>query len=350
MQLFSNSIIKEHQLTTNQETNLNQYNIMQICLHNIHFDVELTTGIKDNAQKVVFNSGAIKALYQFVFLDTEEANLESKEINTITQFIEDFPDLSINTGKVFEIQVSNKLPNLIDRFMKELQQTISQYLMKSTAVLDKSSKKVKKSDKTKKEKTKDENSLQNASKKTENIIQIAQDYIMMNLYKKLFPLKPEKEDVEIYHKCLKLSWITFSHVGLLVNVDHFVPFAINLMEQFHSAKLPHQKIDIFTQLRTNMLVTLNLHVGKTEGSVDEVLPCLVFAIIKSKPKFLSSNINFIQMYHKQSKSIELNSDFVLLKLVKDYIRNISHINLINVTEQEFSDNCNKAFEKYKDSI
>lgn len=346
MQLFYNTIIKEHQLTTNQEIKLDKFSIIQKYLHNVFFKAELLTRIKDNAQKITFYFGTIKA-FDFA-LDYDDNEFKIVEIKTVKEFIENFPALSKHKGKVFEIQISNKIPKLINQFVNGLQDYLSQNLNNNKDSSEKSDKKRKQSIKIKKEQIIDKNS--NTNDKIDNTIQIIQDYVLMNLYHKLFPLKAEKEDIEIYHKCLKLSWIKFNHVDLLVNVDYFVSFAINLMKQFHLAKLPEQKMEIFSKLIKNILITLNLHLGKRDGSIDDVLPFLVFVIIKSKPKFLSSNINFIQLYHKKPKLIEVNSDFVLLKLVKDHILNLSHINLKNITEEEYSENCKKTFEHYKEVL
>ena len=347
MQLFYNTIIKERQLTTNKEIKLNKFSIIQKYLHNVSFNAELLIRIEDNAQKITFHFGTLKAFNQFA-LDYDDNDLNMVEIKTVTEFIEKFPVLSKYKGKVFEIQISNKIPKLINQFVNGLQDYMSQNLNNNKDFPEQSDKKRKQSVKIKKEQITNKNT--NLNDKIDNTIQIIQDYVLMNLYHKLFPLKAEKEDDEIYHKCLQLSWIKFNHVGLLVNVDYFVSFAINLMKQFHLAKLPEQKMEILSKLIKNILITLNLHLGKIDGSIDDVLPFLVFVIIKSKPKFLSSNINFIQLYHKQPKLIEVNSDFVFLKLVKDHIRNLSYINLKNVTEEEFSENCRKTIEHYKELL
>ena len=99
------------------------------------------------------------------------------------------------------------------------------------------------------------------------------------------------------------------------------------------------------QLKINIILkTLRLNKGNIEGGVDDILPILIFVIIKSRPLFYSSNLSYIQMYYNMNDSITEYQKISLYSTVKELLLNFSHKNVMNITEEEFIDNCKMSQE------
>ena len=278
---------------------------------------------------------------------------DKNNINTIDLFIRKVPFFNKchKNNDIFETQTKYSVPEALNDYYNLMTESIKAYL------IQKEVKKMSIQDTenilsyNKKKKTKEKEKMLNVEatvkKDLNNIIRTIKDYIMSMLYDKLFPKEQSDTDLKIYHQCLKLSWIELYHTGFhekVKNINIFLSNTNTLLNKLDKTKEPSNKVKIMLEIINIILNTLRLNKGKIEGGVDDILPILVFVIIKSKPLFYSSNLSFIQMYYNLNESISEFQKISLYSSVKELLLNFSHKNVMNITEEEFINNCNMSHE------
>ena len=68
----------------------------------------------------------------------------------------------------------------------------------------------------------------------ENVYSKVKRTIMVRLYDKLFPKKPDLEDVSFYNQCLALSWIEPKHLKQEnLFFDNFLPITTSYFDQIN---------------------------------------------------------------------------------------------------------------------
>jgi hypothetical protein len=89
--------------------------------------------------------------------------------------------------------------------------------------------------------------------------------------------------------------------------------------------------------------------GQSDNSVDDALPFLEYAIIKAEPKFLSSNVNYMEMFLDDDlKKSKYGLILTQLNLIVEALNNFTFNNLLNLSEEEFNEKITE--EKRKDKI
>ena len=169
------------------------------------------------------------------------------------------------------------------------------------------------------------------------------NYILIQLYDKLFPKESSAIDNIIYDQCVSLSWIEPSHVGVdpKINVNSYLPFTIQLMNQIDKVKSPNDKLEILTKVIDCISKSLKLCLG-IEGTIDDYLPSLMLVIVKSKPKYLSTTLQYLNMYHHDLKNkINVNT-LSLFIVIKQRLENFSYQDLVDVEESEYIKKCEEA--------
>ena len=83
--------------------------------------------------------------------------------------------------------------------------------------------------------------------------------------------------------------------------------------------------------------------GQSDNSVDDALPFFEYAIIKAQPQFLSSNVNYMEMFLDTNlKKTKYGLILTQLHLIVETLINFSYENLIGLSEEEFNERTLKA--------
>ena len=172
----------------------------------------------------------------------------------------------------------------------------------------------------------------------ENIHEIVANYIMNGIYDKIFPKDPDQLDTRIFEQCRRLSWIEPSHLSKVenLNFDTILPKTIGLIKELDEEKSPEGKMQLIQKVIQIILNNNTYCLGKTDGGVDDIIPMLVYVIIKAQPDRLSSNINYIRLFYGEGPN-QNNQIVSTLTGIKDWILNIESSKLNGITEAEFSE-------------
>ena len=360
-------VSKELQQTKNHLIELKNLDVIekiQDFLDNETINVKLT--IIQESNKAKFQVSQIeppnKKQFQLNLGDQSNFQPDLEESHTISQFIRRFPKFSDKKKgkKVFDIQKLYEIPEMIKNYYQIVKVSIKNHLMRKETEKISTEEKMLPERTTKRKLSKKEKELKKEQEKqkmaeienkvdleTEQIYQPLKDSIMVMLYDKLFPKYKTPFDDVIYNQCLVLSWVKLHHMGIFnhLNIEQFLSVTTELMRQLDLAKTPHGKMAVFSRIVEIILSSLKLCLCKPEEEANNLLQMLLFVVIKSKPEHLASNISFIQLYHHDIYGELDIQNFDLLVKVKDRIIHFSNRDLLNVTEQDYTDNCNIAFNK-----
>ena len=182
--------------------------------------------------------------------------------------------------------------------------------------------------------------FQNLDKIKENIF----DYVMGKLYDKIFPIEPNKEDIQIYWQTVKLSWIKPNH--FLGNKKQYVFGSfLNDIKRFFKQlvleKSPRKKLLNMDEISNDVSFFYTFN-GNNEIGLDDEISLLSYAMIKIQPSILDSNFEFMNLYCKVGGIITEGNKLEQLKAVIEFIKNIQYFNLNGVTQEEFKEECIKA--------
>ena len=163
------------------------------------------------------------------------------------------------------------------------------------------------------------------------------DYTLKKLYYKLYPKVPSEADNIITNNCRKLSWVEPKNFkGNIKNNNYniFIDDIKQLFNQLEKEKSPKQKAEIISEIFETItkIITFNAE----ESGADDILNILVYIFIQVRPKFINSDIEYIELF-KVNLDGEKQTHFAHLKSACDFITNIKYNNLVGVTQEEFNE-------------
>ena len=170
-----------------------------------------------------------------------------------------------------------------------------------------------------------------------NIINKIYDYVTEKIYDKIYPKIPSINDAIIYNNCLKLGWTEPKHY--IKNkkkyiFDSFLPDIIFDFNQIDKNKSPRLKIsyikDIFKCI--NKVEEFSGEDVNNIG-IDDQIPILVYAFIKSQPNNIETNCNFIDLFIEQDG--EEDNLLMQIRVICKYVLEINYSNLNDVSKEEY---------------
>ena len=174
------------------------------------------------------------------------------------------------------------------------------------------------------------------------------DYIFIKLYNKLYSANPTQLDSIILMNCEKLSWIEPKHlIKDDFNFEFFINEIIFHFNQLEKIRNPQRKFDKIISIFDIISKAILFQGFDNNESNDKIyIDILKYIIIYIKPKRFISEIEYMQFYSFE-KNNEKIKKLKILKQVCDFIKNISHKDLINISEEEHIFNCEQSLKNHK---
>ena len=171
------------------------------------------------------------------------------------------------------------------------------------------------------------------------------NFIYEKLYEKIFPKIQCQQDKKIYKKCIELSWIELIHLfenkKYIIHKDFYIDI-IKYTKQIDLERAPLKKYNAINKLVNYILNIIYFNEGN-EYSIgkDEITPFLLFAIIKSKPIQMFSNLEYINLYGGKIDSSSYNTIFgIVMQLIKEEYK------FYNISKEEVKRKCENELSKY----
>ena len=173
------------------------------------------------------------------------------------------------------------------------------------------------------------------------------DFVMEKINDKIFPTFQSDNDSNLHNLCVKLSW-TEPKNFIVGDKDYifetFLPDVISNFLKIEEEKSPRKKIEFMRAIFVciNQVQNFNGTDGNKAG-VDDIINILAYAFVKAQPTMGNTNIEYLKFF------VKLNSEedhfLTQLSVVNEFIKNITPEKL-QVTKEEFDENCQKAFNEF----
>ena len=278
-----------------------------------------------NMEKVFF----IKHLYKqikvngYVVIEKNKNNIEKIKFETkeskmesINFFVRQIPNIvELDSKKKEDILSHEKnigLNDTINEYFKELKKSIkNQEIMSKLSV---------------------EEFLQ--------VIYGIENYILRKLYHLCYPIKQSKEDLFIYKKCIRLYFIKPHNIikdKKFKNINEkLLDISIDYIKEMDNKNSPMDKINSFGKALNFLSNSMEFNSGKEDFGVDDLLPLLIYIVIKSRPQKLQSNYSYCMNFiNKDLLKKQYGSLLTQIGVIKDIIKNMKYNELNDVSEEQF---------------
>ena len=172
----------------------------------------------------------------------------------------------------------------------------------------------------------------------ESICNELENYILVKLYDKLFPLNKTKSDLKFYKKCCRLDFVKPENLIKDKNVvnENLWEASMKYINEINNKFTPADKIKCIAKAFSILQNSITFCSGKNELGVDDTLKPLIYILLKSKPKNIFSNYNYCQLYldpdlSKKQFGILLTQICMIINIIKD----MKYSELIDVSEEQF---------------
>jgi hypothetical protein len=255
--------------------------------------------------------------------EKESKNISSKETNVldylkrknqpIRNMIEEFPDFhdfEDEYDNILDIEEQSNTPEAINDYFDSMRN-----LVKNEKILQKFDK----------------------DEKIE-ILNDLENYVLTQLYDKLFPFESTKSDIFFYNKCCRLSFIKPENIvkeKRIIN-ENLWKQAIEYIESMNDKLTPSDKIKCFIKAVSILENSINFSSGKDNLGIDDSLQVLIYVMIKSCPKNITSNSKYCEMYlNSELSKSELGINYSRLCMVIKAINDMKYSDLFDVSEEQF---------------
>ena len=177
----------------------------------------------------------------------------------------------------------------------------------------------------------------------DDIIQIIQNFIYRQIHKYIYPKILLKEDVQFYNKTLLLDWITPENLEIQQFYVDQLTDAELCIKKFDNAESIFYKLNYIKDAFTNINNNIKYSSGKMEDSgQDEILPIFQYILIRSCPKRMKTNLNYINCFLSED-DYDSQSGYFLSQLESSYtfIMKIGYKEL-NISKDIYEENIKKS--------
>uniref|UniRef100_A0A8C6D7I0 Rab5 GDP/GTP exchange factor n=1 Tax=Moschus moschiferus TaxID=68415 RepID=A0A8C6D7I0_MOSMO len=152
--------------------------------------------------------------------------------------------------------------------------------------------------------------------RVEKIMDQIEKYIMTRLYKYVFcpeTTDDEKKDLAIQKRIRALHWVTPQMFCVPVNeeipeVSDMVVKAITDIIEMDSKRVPQDKLACITKCSKHIFNAIKITKNEP-ASADDVLPTLIYIVLKGNPPRLQSNIQYITRFcNPDAQSLNLSQE------------------------------------------
>ena len=240
-----------------------------------------------------------------------------KLYNNINSFINQIPNLENNQlnidFNIFDILEKKKIPSIIENYSILIKMNL------------------------------EKNNFGNEA----NLIEIYNkiyDYIMEQLYNKLFPKQSLISDIKIFENSCRHIWVEFQNLikeNKNYIFDDYLPDTINYFKKFEKEKSPRKKLLYLNNIFKCICNLAELNEEKIEGTDDE-MPLLYYSLINSKCKRIYSSCKYTELFLGDKETKIEGSQLTKIIAICEKIKNASYNDFYNLTESDYIYNCDLA--------
>ena len=171
------------------------------------------------------------------------------------------------------------------------------------------------------------------------------DYVMNKIYDKIYPIEPYEQDNKIFQQSVRLSWtkpINFIPGQKNYVYGGFMNDVNNAFEMIDKERSPRKKLMYVTEIFNSIDCLLRFNGKGKEVGVDDQIPVLNYAFVKSQPLRMYSNVKYMELFIGNKKNKMEGSRLTQLTGLSNMMINLTYKNILGVDEKEFIQKCNEA--------
>ena len=240
---------------------------------------------------------------------------ENKLYNNINYFINKIPDMEkyLKTDlDIFKIMEMEQIPDIIENYFIMIKNTIKNKNFGNEIILD-------------------------------DIYNKIYDYIMEQLYDKLFPEDPLIEDIHIFQNCFKHKWVELQNLikkNKNYIFDDYLPDSINYFQKFEKEKSPRKKLLCLQEIYNCIYNLAKFNGDELEGADDEI-PLLTYSLIQSKSQRIYSNCRYAELFLGSKSTGKEASQLTKILGICEKMKNISYNDFYNINQADYNSKCLK---------
>ena len=269
------------------------------CIQYLYSKIEIPTKLK-----IIYDFNGIKNVIY------EEESKKKQQLHSLSDEIPDYRKYEKDVKDIIELEEKSNMAEVLKVYFQNLKNLIRK-----------------------------ENIIKRFSKEeTESIYYELENYLLISLYDKLFPLNQTKDDIKFYNKCCRLNFIRPENIIEDKNIvnENLWNTATDYINEMDNKYTPVDKIKSFAKTFSILQNSITFCTGKNELGIDDTTKPLIYIFLKSKPKYLFSNYNYSQLYLDPELSKKQYGFFLTqINMVMNIIKDMKHTDLINVTEEQF---------------
>ena len=243
--------------------------------------------------------------------------------NYSKQFYEELKNISLdeksnkkksNTPESLSRIVETNIKNIIDEYLEYAFKAFS-----DTGIFkDKSIVSVKKNDDINFGEDSNNNELEVINIQGEEIAKHSlMNYILKNLCIKLISTENSfNEDIEFRKKCIELKDITFEDLNIPEEIkdDSILEKILSHIKKMDDVRTPEEMLNEF-ELAVQLINSLFIFMMDNKGAgADNLLPAIIYCVIKAKPKRMLFNIKFINYFFNEKDKLGKRYCYVIQAL------------------------------------
>ena len=237
-----------------------------------------------------------------------------KSCTNIKEFINEFPNLIIyedrNDVNIFDLQKKLEFPKQIKGYFKIIENDL---LIQKISNLDLIKTKIK-------------------------------EYIIINIYSKIFRSIMSNEDNTIFKNCFQVSWVKLNNF-IKTDQELYLTDLENEIQEYLISLTEEKGLEIKFKYLNKIFESIEIF-QKFNGIKNCLVPFLRYVIIKSvkQEMMLYSTVEFMELYfdlNENQKDMEEKFD-IFKNIIYKELLNIDYKYLINITKEEFDKKCKEV--------
>ena len=181
----------------------------------------------------------------------------------------------------------------------------------------------------------------------DSILEKIYDYIINEIYDKIYTCELSEEDHKIFQQSLRLSWAEPKHFIKLKREFVFESFLIDALKYFNlinTEKSLRKKLENMGKLFNSIELLLKFNEIGNDDGLDDQLSILKYVFVKAQPLRLWSNCTFMNIYTSEKKNKIVRNQLSQMMSTCSFILDLEPSKLIGVTKEEFIKKCREAIE------
>ena len=187
--------------------------------------------------------------------------------------------------------------------------------------------------------------IEESSTEFQNINNKIYDYVMEKIYEKIYPTFPQENDNIIFRNCILLSWVEPKHfISGKKNYifDSFLPDVTGFFNKIENEKSPRKKLLYMSKIFISIENVVKFNGDNKDIGVDDQLPILTYAFIKTHPFLIYTNYKFMELFLGEKKNQGEGNQLAQLEAACQFVSEIKYSDLNDMTEEKYKKNCQLA--------